>query len=266
MCKKDKIQGRKLTMKLIISNSVEKLNNHCSEIIAGMIQTNPKLKLGLATGKTPIGIYRSLVSLFKNGKINFNDVTTFNLDENLGISKDDPRSFSSFMKKHLFDHINLKNENINIPNGGAKDPQDECKRYDKILVQAGSIDVQILGVGLNGHIGYNEPNKNLSSYTHIETLAEVTRKASSRIFSTLEETPVQGITMGVSSISQSKMIICMALGKEKAQIMKKVLEGPITTQCPASLLQSHPNCLFFLDEDAASLLDLKKIFFDIQYL
>lgn len=252
-------------MKLIISNSVEKLNIHCSEIIADMIKINPELKLGLATGNTPIGIYRSLVSLFKNGKINFNDVRTFNLDEYLGISKDDPRSFSSFMKKHLFDHINLKNENINIPNGGAKDPQDECKRYDKILVQAGSIDVQILGVGLNGHIGYNEPNMNLSPYTHIETLAEVTRNTNSRIFSS-EEAPVQGITMGISSILQSKMIICMALGKEKAQVMKEVLEGQITTQCPASLLQSHPNCLFFLDEKAASKLNSKNIFFDIQYL
>lgn len=253
-------------MELIISQSIKTLNDYCAELLSKCIKEKNEAKIGLATGNTPIGIYQSLVSLFQSGEVDFTNVRTYNLDEYLGLPKSHPSSFYSFMRRHLIDHVNLKEEHINIPHGKIASPEQECIRYNHILAQAGKLDVQILGIGLNGHIGFNEPSASLSPHTHIVKLTEETRRVNSPAFSSLDEVPTHAITMGVASILRSKSILFMALGKEKSKIMKQALEGPVTTQCPASLLQLHPNCTVFIDEKAASELDVKNNIYDVQYI
>ncbi|WP_413303525.1 glucosamine-6-phosphate deaminase [Bacillus sp. 1P10SD] len=253
-------------MKLIISQSIKTLNDYCAELLAKFIGENNEAKIGLATGNTPVGIYRSLVSLYQSGGVDFTDVRTFNLDEYLELPKSHQSSFYSFMRIHLFDHVNLKEEHIFIPDGEAVSPEQECIRYNQILNQAGQLDVQVLGVGLNGHIGFNEPSKKLSPHTHIVRLTEETRRVNSPAFSSINEVPTYAITMGVASILRANWILFMALGEEKAMIMKQALEGPISTGCPASLLQLHPNCTIFLDQKAATELDFNKPFYEVEYI
>lgn len=238
-------------MNILTFDSNEKLNEAGANIIAGLVQTQPKAVLGLATGGTPVGIYERLVSDFKRGLFSFSQATSFNLDEYVGLDKKHPQSYYAYMHEHLFHHIDLPAERAHIPNGNAPDPQAECERYDRLIAEAGQIDLQLLGIGHNGHIGFNEPAHALIRGTHVVDLAEETLKANARFFDSVDEVPKQAITMGVGTILKAKTILLVVRGADKADIVHRALTGPITTDCPASLLQTHPHLVVLLDKEAA---------------
>jgi glucosamine-6-phosphate deaminase len=238
-------------MNTLIFDSDQKLNAAAANIISGLIQTKPRAVLGLATGGTPVGIYRHLVSDFKLGMFSFKEVTTFNLDEYVGLPADHPESYHSYMRRNLFDHIDIQPFQAHLPDGNALDAEAECRRYDEQIDRAGQVDLQLLGLGHNGHIGFNEPAETLVSGTHVVELAEATREANARYFQSLDEVPTQALTMGVGTILKAKMILLVVKGTDKADIVHRALQGPITTDCPASLLQTHPNLVVLLDDAAA---------------
>lgn len=230
--------------------SNQELSEAGAGIISGLIQTNPRSVLGLATGSTPIGIYEELVKSFNRGLISFKHVTTFNLDEYAGLPADHPESYHSYMNQHLFSHIDLPAGQRHIPNGMATDLEAECVRYNALLEDAKQIDLQILGLGHNGHIGFNEPDDELNSGTHIVELKESTRQANARFFDSLDQVPTHALTMGVGTILKAKTILLVVRGADKAEIVHEALTGPIKTEIPASLLQTHPNLVVLLDAEA----------------
>lgn len=241
-------------MNVLTFDSNEKLNEAGANIITGLIQTNPRAVLGLATGGTPVGVYEQVVSDHKRGLVSFRGVTTFNLDEYVGLPIDHPESYHSYMNHHLFRHIDLPAAQAHIPNGNAEDPEAECRRYDELIADAGQIDLQLLGLGHNGHIGFNEPAHALIRGTHVVDLAEETRKANARFFNSIDEVPRQALTMGVGTILKAKTILLIVRGADKAEIVHRALTGPITTDCPASLLQTHPHLVVLLDQEAGRLM------------
>ncbi|MBW5447973.1 glucosamine-6-phosphate deaminase [Cohnella sp. CFH 77786] len=238
-------------MNVLVFDTDDKLNEAGANIISGIVQTSPRAVLGLATGGTPIGIYRQLAADFERGMFSFRNAVTFNLDEYVGLPEDHPESYHSYMRHHLFRHIDLPDAQAHLPNGNAADPRAECRRYDELIERHGQIDLQLLGLGHNGHIGFNEPAHALTKGTHVVELAEATRKANARYFLSLDEVPCQAITMGVGTILKAKKILLVVKGADKADIVAKALQGPITTDCPASLLQTHPNLIVLLDRAAA---------------
>jgi len=241
-------------MNVLIFDSADKLNETGAGIITGLVQTNPRAVLGLATGGTPVGVYEQVVSGFRRGLVSFRQATTFNLDEYVGLPADHPESYHSYMNHHLFRHIDLPAAQAHIPNGNAEDLEAECRRYDEMIADAGQIDLQLLGLGHNGHIGFNEPAHALIRGTHIVDLAEETRRANARFFSGIGEVPRQALTMGVGTILKAKTILLIVRGADKAEIVHRALTGPITTDCPASLLQTHPHLVVLLDDEAGRLM------------
>ncbi|AWB45804.1 glucosamine-6-phosphate deaminase [Paenibacillus sp. CAA11] len=218
-------------------------------IVASLLQTRPQAALGLATGSTPVGIYRRLVELYREGSVNFSQARTYNLDEYVGLPADHPQSYRQFMEEHLFRHVNILPHNTYIPSG-SENPEAAVTEYDRLLEQAGPLDLQILGLGHNGHIGFNEPANKLHSRTHIVALDDRTREANARFFRSPDEVPTHAITMGIASILHAKQILLMAKGEDKAEIVARALKGPLTTHCPASLLQTHPNVTILVDAKA----------------
>ncbi len=212
----------------------------------------------MATGSTPIGTYKKIISSYKEGKINLSKLTTFNLDEYYPITKEDPQSYYYFMQKNLFEHVNIKKENINMLNGLAKDPEKECEKYEEKL-KTKRPDLQILGLGSNGHIAFNEPGSSFNSRTRKIILSETTRKDNARFFESIEDVPKFALTMGLETILKSKKIILIATGKNKAEAVKKLVEEEPNKSCPASILKKHKNTIMIIDEDAASLLTKKQI-------
>ncbi|MEK4038882.1 glucosamine-6-phosphate deaminase [Paenibacillus sp. FSL L8-0493] len=221
-----------------------------ANLIASLLQSNPKAVLGLATGSSPVGVYAKLVEMHQKGLVSFSKATSFNLDEYIGLPVDHPQSYRSFMNEQLFNHIDIDPGQTHIPNGNAADMEAECLAYDKMLEENGPVDLQILGIGSNGHIGFNEPDANLSSKTHVVDLLDDTREANARFFDSLDEVPRQAITMGIGGILKARQILLLVRGASKAEAIRNAVEGPITTQCPASLLQSHPNVIVLVDEGA----------------
>ncbi len=221
-----------------------------ASLIVSLLQSNPKAVLGLATGSSPVGVYAKLVEMHRKNLVSFSKATSFNLDEYVGLPVDHPQSYRSFMNEHLFNHIDIDPAQTHIPNGNAVDLEAECLAYDKMLEDNGPVDLQILGIGSNGHIGFNEPDANLSSKTHVVDLLEGTREANARFFDKLDDVPRQAITMGIGSILKARQILLLVRGAGKAEAIRNAVEGPITTQCPASLLQSHPNVIVLVDEGA----------------
>lgn len=238
-------------MNIMTFKTNEELNKTGANIIASLVQTKPNAVLGLATGSTPIGIYQELIQLHKQGLVSFKKVESYNLDEYVGLPEGHPETYRSFMNKQLFDHIDINKENTHVPDGNATDLQAECKQYDEALSNA-QIDLQFLGIGHNGHIGFNEPDDNLSSGTHVVDLKEETLQANARFFPSIDDVPKQAITMGVASILKAKMIMLVVRGADKAEIAHRALTGPITTDIPASLLQTHPNVVVLLDKEAGA--------------
>lgn len=237
-------------MNIHIFQNQQELNEAGAGIIASLVQMQPKAVLGLATGGTPVGIYEELVKAYQKGRVSFKGVTAFNLDEYVGLPADHPESYRTYMNRHLYDHIDLPPEQAHIPNGNAPDPEAECVRYNEELEKAKQIDLQILGLGHNGHIGFNEPDHSLISGTHLVELKPETREANARFFHSLEEVPTHALTMGVGTILKAKTVLLIVRGADKADIVRRALTGPITTEIPATLLQTHPHLVVLLDAEA----------------
>lgn len=238
-------------MELIVEKNYDTLSKAAAKIVKEEIEKNPNTVLGLATGSTPVGMYKELIRLHKEEGLDFSKVTTFNLDEYVGIADDHPNSYHYFMKDILFDHINIDIKNTFIPDGQAEDPAKYCKEYDNLIDEKGGIDLQILGIGENGHIAFNEPDEELNVGTSIVGLTESTIQANSRFFDSIDEVPKTAITMGIGSIMKAKKIILLANGKKKAPVIKELLKADkITTGLPASMLLLHPNVTIVLDEEA----------------
>ncbi|BCJ99387.1 glucosamine-6-phosphate deaminase [Anaerocolumna chitinilytica] len=228
-------------MNLIKANGYKDLSRKAANVISAQVILKPNSVLGLATGSSPIGTYEQLIEWYQKGDVDFSKVTSVNLDEYWGISPENPQSYRYFMNQHFFSHVNINPLNTNVPNGLANDPEEECIRYEKLIADLGGIDLQLLGIGHNGHIGFNEPDVSFEKTTHVVELDETTRQANARFFQSLEEVPDKAITMGIRSIMQSKKILLIANGPDKQDIIQKALFGPVTPELPASILQFHPD-------------------------
>lgn len=239
-------------MNIIVTENYNEMSLVAAKLIADQINVKPDCVLGLATGSSPIGVYQELVQFYKNGELDFSRVISFNLDEYIGLESNHPQSYTFFMKHHLFSHVNIQAANIHIPD--VKEPG-HLLAYDEKIEKSGGIDIQLLGIGGNGHIGFNEPSEYLTEHTHVVELSNKTIEANSRFFPTLEDVPKKAVTMGVGSILKANKIILLAYGIEKAEALYHALNGKVTTNCPASLLQLHPNVTIILDKQAANLLD-----------
>lgn len=241
-------------MEIIICKDYNSMSEVASKIICDEINKNPELTLGLATGNTPIGTYENLINLYKEGKVNFSNIKAFNLDEYYGLSKDNPQSYSYFMREKLFNHININIKNTYIPNGVPSNIIEECKNYDNLIDSNGGIDLQILGIGSNAHIAFNEPSNTFKLGTSLVDLKESTLKDNSIYFDKMEDTPTQAISMGIGSIFKANKIILLASGKSKAKAIYDTINGEIDPNIPSSILKLHKNVIFILDEDSASML------------
>jgi glucosamine-6-phosphate deaminase len=245
-------------MEYIVVRNYEEMSRMAAEQIAQIVQENPRAVLGLATGSTPVGIYRALVEMYKLGKVDFSRVKTFNLDEYVGLPNDHPQSYHVYMQDHLFTHVNAVPEHIHIPNGFVQNFEKECVLYDDAIEDAGGIDLQILGIGANGHIGFNEPGSSPFAKTSVVQLAESTIQANSRFFNGFEEVPKEAITVGIGTIlMNSKHIILLASGEGKAHAIKKMIDQEPNLENPASFLKQHPHVTVILDEEAAKYLDTR---------
>jgi glucosamine-6-phosphate deaminase len=221
--------------------------------IAAEISGHPDLVLGLPTGRTPIPLYRELVALYREGRVDFSRAMTFNLDEFLGIPGRDPRSYAAFMQRHLFDHINLPAGRRHVLNGIAPAPEAECARYERAIARAGGLDLVILGLGANGHIGFNEPADSLVARTHRTRLAPSTRRANAALFGrAVNRVPREGLSMGMATILHARHIVVLATGHAKARCVEKMIAGPMTPRVPASFLQLHRQVEVWLDRAAAA--------------
>ena len=241
-------------MKIIKTKDYADMSRKAANIIAAQVITKPDCVLGLATGSTPIGTYKELIKAYENGDLDFSLVKTANLDEYRGLEKSNDQSYDYFMKDNLFNHININFDNLNIPNGEKPDAEEECKRYEEVVKALGGQDLQLLGMGHNGHIGFNEPADEFVKETHCVDLQESTIQANKRFFEKVEDVPTQAYTMGIGTIMQAKKILVIASGVDKAEIVKKAFFGPITPQVPASILQLHPDVTVVVDEAAGSLI------------
>ncbi len=239
-------------MKVIITENYDEMSKKAAEIMSNLVKNNPNAILGLATGSSPIGMYKQMAIDCKNG-VSYQNVSTVNLDEYVGLTADHDQSYAYFMRTNLFDHIDIDQKNTNLPCGSAKDVLAECDRYNALLASMQQ-DVQVLGLGSNGHIGFNEPNTPFGSVTHLVDLTENTIKDNSRLFASVDEVPRQALSMGIKNIMQAKSILMVVSGKNKAQAVYGMVKGEVTPALPASVLQLHPNVTVICDKDAASLL------------
>ena len=241
-------------MNVLIYDNEEQIGIAAGNYMCGQVLQKPDSILGLATGSTPLKPYSQMIELYKKGIVDFSKVTTFNLDEYVNLDVNDKNSYHSFMHENLFDHINIPEENINFLDGNAEDLEEECRRYEKKIKAAGGIDIQLLGIGSNGHIAFNEPADCFQRWSHVVTLKESTVKDNSRFFKSIEEVPTQAVTMGIGSIMQAKKILIIAIGENKAKAIKQLIDGNVTPMCPASVLQFHKDVTLMLDKAAASLI------------
>ena len=241
-------------MNVLIYESEEQIGIAAGNYMCGQVLQKPDSVLGLATGSTPLKPYGQMIELYKRGVVDFSSVTTFNLDEYVNLDVKDKNSYHSFMHENLFDHINIPEKSINFLNGNAEVLEQECKDYEQKIKNAGGIDIQLLGIGSNGHIAFNEPADCFQRWSHVVTLKESTVQDNSRFFNSIEEVPTQAVTMGIGSIMQAKKILIIALGANKAKAIKQLIDGNVTPMCPASVLQFHTDVTLMLDKAAASLL------------
>jgi len=246
-------------MKIIITKNYRELSKKAAEIVIKELQKRPKMVICFATGSTPLGLYRNLIEAVGEGKISFRDVISFNLDEYYPIKKNSKQSYYYFMFHNFFNKIDIKKQNINFLNGETKNPEKECKRYQKKLKKY-KIDLQILGIGVNCHIGFNEPGSSKDSGTRLVKLEECTRKENSRFFKTKKDVPKMALTMGIKDILSAGKILLLASGKKKAKALKKMVEEPPNKDCPASFLKLHKNVIVIADKEAACLLKKQKFY------
>jgi len=239
-------------MRIIVVDNYEEMSKKSASMIASQVILKPNSVLGLATGDTPLGMYKELIKLYNQKEVDFKEVRTFNLDEYYGLNRENPQSYYSYMINNLFNNINISRENINVPSGMAKDIDAACLEYENKIKEAGGIDMQVLGIGGNGHIGFNEPDVNFEAETHLVNLDEQTIEANSRFFESIEDVPVKAISMGIKTIMSSKKIILLANGISKAEAIEKAVKGKINPNVPASILQLHNDVTIIVDKEAAS--------------
>lgn len=228
----------------------EDISQRAAELLTAQLTWKKDSTLGLATGGSPVGLYRKLRERFAEGLVDFSEVKTVNLDEYRGLAPENPQSYRYFMEENLFRHVNIHPENTYVPNGLEKDSETACRDYDAVIQRLGGIDLQLLGIGRNGHIGFNEPSDQFSSGTHCVKLSENTIEANQRFFERREEVPTEAYTMGCGAILRARRILLLASGRDKAEAVHAMLYGPITPQLPASILQLHENVLVLADEEA----------------
>jgi len=239
-------------MLVVLKKNYEEVSREAARIVAGAIRSKPDIVLGLATGSTPLALYKELVALHRAGSLDFSRATSFNLDEYLGLAPSHPQSFHRFMQDNLFSQVNLPRERAHVPDGTITGDYDGyCARYEQTIQGAGGIDLQILGIGRNGHIGFNEPTSSLASRTRLKALSRETIEDNRNFFSSESEMPKCAITMGIGTILESRRVLLLASGRSKAAAVAKAIEGPITSSLSASALQLHPDVTFIVDEEAA---------------
>lgn len=241
-------------MRIYKMKDYAEMSRKAAAVMAAEIVAKPDCVLGLATGSTPIGLYKQLVEWYKSGDLDFSEVTTVNLDEYKGLPKENEQSYYYFMHDNLFSHVNIDPANTHLPDGTEPDSEKACTEYNEVIASMGGVDLQLLGLGHDGHIGFNEPNDEFDKETHCVDLTEMTIEANKRFFNSIDEVPRQAYTMGVGTIMRAKCVLMVVSGKDKAQILKDAFFGPVTPQVPASILQFHPNFVLIADEDALSLI------------
>lgn len=238
-------------MEILIVDNPSKLANYAATFIAARVNQAERLVLGLATGSTPVNTYRELSALYRSGKLDFSKVVSINLDEYVGLSAEDKQSYRQFMNENLFNHVNINLANTHIFNGKAEDFAQECARYDSLIVEKGGIDLQLLGIGMNGHIGFNEPDDYFSMTSHVVDLSTETILSNAPYFESVDQMPKQALTMGIGQIFKAKTILLLATGESKSAVITSALLGPVTPRCPASILQLHQDVTILLDCEAA---------------
>lgn len=244
-------------MEVIIKSNYDEICEEAARIILQEWEKKNNLVLGLATGETPLGVYKKIIDKHQKKEVDFSDVIAFSLDEYLGLEEDHPQSFAYYMNENVFKHINIKKQNIFHLEGKPADIDTHCQEYEEKVKSYGGIDIQILGIGRNGHIGFNEPSSSLSSRTRVKTLAEETVKDNARFFSNEKEVPRFCLTMGIGTVMDARMIILLASGKNKSEAIQNCVEGPVTASAPASILQLHSRAKIIVDEEAGALLTQK---------
>lgn len=243
-------------MEVIVLESPEAVAARCADLICAVVQANARSVLGLATGSTPVASYKELIRRHQAGAVSFKEVTTFNLDEYIGLPPTHPQSYRYFMNEQLFDHIDIHLPRTHVPDGMVKNPMDSGPSYEALIARAGGIDLQVLGIGANGHIGFNEPTSSLRSRTRVKTLTQTTVEDNSRFFGPDEFQPRLAITMGIETILEARRVVLLATGDNKADAVAASVEGALCAMVPASALQLHPRCTFIIDRAAASKLKL----------
>ena len=239
-------------MRIYEAENYEEMSRKAADILAAQVILKPDCVLGLATGSTPIGTYDELVARCERGELDFSEVKTVNLDEYKGLTRDNDQSYYYFMHEHLFDRVNIDPANTNVPDGTEPDAEKECARYEKLIESLGGADIQLLGLGHNGHIGFNEPDSSFAQVTHCVSLTESTIEANKRFFASADDVPRQAYTMGIGTIMKAKKILLIVNGEAKADIVAKAFFGPVTPEVPASILQLHPDVMIVADKAALS--------------
>ena len=247
-------------MEVVIKRDYEQMSKAAAQLVVDVLNTKPNAVLGMATGSTPLGLYQELVRLYKAGHVDFSRVTTFNLDEYVGLPANHPQSYHYFMREHFFQHVNIPQHNINIPSGTTSNYPAFCHWYEGRIAECGGIDVQILGIGTDGHIAFNEPGSSLSSRTRLKTLSKQTIDDNARFFERRESVPVYAITMGVGTILDARRLVLVASGKTKAKAIAHAVEGPVTSMVTASAIQLHRDATVIVDGEAAAGLTMREYY------
>lgn len=243
-------------MRIVKTKDYAELSRKAANIIASQVIMKPDCVLGLATGSSPLGTYKELIDRYNTGDLDFSEVKSVNLDEYKGLTRDNDQSYYYFMYNNFFKHINIDMANTNVPDGTEADSDVACSKYNKIIESVGGIDLQLLGIGRNGHIGFNEPDDEFVKLTHCVDLQPSTIEANKRFFASIDDVPKQAYTMGIQTIMQAKKVLLIASGEDKAEAVKAAFFGPVTPKVPASILQLHSDCVVVADEAALSLCDL----------
>lgn len=239
-------------MRIIRAKDYEDMSRKAANIISSVMTLKPDCVLGLATGSSPVGTYKHLIRRYENGDLDFSRVTSVNLDEYKGLDRENSQSYYYFMRENLFSHVNIRMENTYIPDGTEADSEKACSAYNEILHNVGSVDLQLLGIGHDGHIGFNEPADTFAKETHCVDLTDMTIEANARFFASRNEVPTQAYTMGIQTIMSARKVLMVASGADKAKIIREAFFGPATPQVPASILQFHPDFILVADEAALS--------------
>ena len=242
-------------MRIIEAQDYKDMSRKAANVISAQMILKPESVIGLATGSTPIGVYDQLTEWYKKGDLDFSKIHTVNLDEYKGIDAENKQSYHYFMNQHLFSRVNIELQNTFVPDGMNENQDEECQRYEKLIAGLGGVDLQLLGLGHNGHIGFNEPAEVFVKQTHCVSLSEKTIQANQRFFESKKQVPKQAYTMGIGTIMRCRKILVVVNGKDKAEILKQVIQGPVTPEVPGSILQFHPDCTIIADEDALSAMD-----------